>query len=102
MSEYMGPAVLQSAGSHRWWIYWSHIRAYFYNYSYAFGLLISKLMQARVRQDGAYIAQVKTFLSAGTSASPQEVLKSIGIDITAPLVWQEGIDQVKKNLQAVV
>ena len=102
MSEYMGPAVLQSAGSHRWWIYWSHIRAYFYNYSYAFGLLISKLMQARVRQDGAYIAQVKTFLSAGTSASPQEVLKNIGIDIAAPLVWQEGIDQVKKNLQAVV
>lgn len=101
MSEYMGPSVEQSAGSHRWWIYWSHIRSYFYNYSYAFGLLISKLMQSRVREDAAYIAQVKTFLSAGQSSSPASILQSIGIDITEASVWQEGINQVKKNLSSV-
>jgi oligoendopeptidase F len=99
MSAYMGSSVEQSPGSERWWIYWSHIRSYFYNYSYAFGLLISKIMQTRVRQDKAYISQVKKFLSVGTSTSPKEILSSIGIDVTNPSTWKEGIGYVSETLK---
>ena len=42
MSAYMGDFVEQSEGSENWWIYWGHIRSFFYVYSYASGLLISK------------------------------------------------------------
>ncbi len=39
MAAYMGNAVLQSEGSENWWVYWNHIRYFFYVYSYASGLL---------------------------------------------------------------
>ncbi len=101
MSAYMGSAVEQSAGSERWWIYWSHIRSYFYNYSYAFGLLISKIMQQRVREDKTYIKQVKRFLSVGTSQSPRSILSDIGIDVTDSATWNEGITQVRDILATI-
>lgn len=101
MSAYMGPAVKQSAGSQRWWIYWSHIRSYFYNYSYAFGLLISKIMQQRVRADKSYVNQVKKFLSVGTSQSPRSILADIGIDVTDSGTWNEGITQVRDTLATI-
>lgn len=101
MSAYMGTAVEQSPGSQRWWIYWSHIRSYFYNYSYAFGLLVSKIMQQRVRADRSYTKQVKRFLSVGTSQSPRSILGDIGIDVANPATWNEGITQVRNMLATI-
>jgi len=55
MRSYMGPAVEQSKGSENWWVYWGHLRTYFYNYQYASGLLISKAMQNAVKSEPSYI-----------------------------------------------
>lgn len=98
MSAYMGEFVNQDPGSENWWVYWGHIRNYFYNYSYASGLIISKALQAKVKADKSAIAQVKQFLTAGTSASPSNIFKDIGIDITQPSFWDEGMEQVRENL----
>ena len=98
MSGYMGPAVEQSPGSQNWWVYWGHIRRFFYVYSYASGLLISKSMQSAVKTDHAFIEKVKTFLSAGTSAAPRELFAVMDIDITDPAFWEQGIAEVKQLL----
>lgn len=98
MSSYMGPAVEQSEGSANWWVYWSHIRNYFYVYSYASGLLISKALQAKVKSEPAAIASVKEFLSAGVSDSAKGIFAKTGIDISRSDFWKEGLKEVEDLL----
>lgn len=98
MSAYMGDFVTQDEGSQNWWVYWGHIRNYFYNYSYASGLLISKALQAKVRTDKDAIDLVKQFLAAGSSASPAQTFMDIGIDISKPEFWTTGILEIQHSL----
>ncbi len=98
MSAYMGPFVKQSKGSENWWVYWGHFRYPFYVYTYASGLLISKYLQGRVKQDPSFVKQVKTFLSAGSSDSPKNLFKNLGIDITDKSFWEEGLKEIESLL----
>lgn len=98
MSSYMGNGVEQSKGSENWWIYWSHIRSFFYVYSYASGLLISKSLQRSVAKDISFIQSVKEFLSTGLSESPKSTFQKLGIDITQEKFWQNGIDEIEELL----
>ena len=93
MTSYMGEAVEMSSGSENWWVHWRHIRKYFYVYSYSSGILISKTIQAEVRKNPEFIQKVKDFLSAGTSASPQDIFERLGIDITKKEFWEKGIEE---------
>lgn len=99
MAGYMGNAVEQSPGSENWWIYWSHIRRFFYVYSYASGFLISKSLQSSVKKDPSFINQVKEFLSAGLSDSPKNIFKKLGIDISDRSFWEKGLDEVERLLE---
>ena len=98
MAAYMGGAVEQSEGSENWWVYWNHIRYFFYVYSYASGLLISKSLQNSVKRDPAFIVQVKEFLSAGLSDSPKNIFSRLGIDISDKRFWDKGLDEVENLL----
>ena len=98
MSNYMGDFVEQSPGSENWWVYWGHIRRFFYNYSYASGLLISKALQNEVKKDKKFTEKVKEFLSAGTSDSPKNIFMKMGIDITDKEFWNKGLDEVENLL----
>jgi oligoendopeptidase F len=98
MAAYMGNAVLQSEGSENWWVYWSHIRYFFYVYSYASGLLISKSLQNSVKRDPVFIHNVKEFLSAGLSDSPKNIFSRLGIDISDKRFWDKGLDEVESLL----
>lgn len=95
MESYMGPA---SEGCENWWVYWSHIRNFFYVYSYASGQLISKVLQSKVRKDKSFIKEVKTFLSAGISKSPKDIFSDMGIDITDKNFWEQGLDEIEQLL----
>ncbi|NCO67919.1 MAG: hypothetical protein COY75_09710 [Nitrospirae bacterium CG_4_10_14_0_8_um_filter_41_23] len=99
MSSYMGDSVEQSAGSKNWWVYWSHIRSFFYVYSYASGLLISKSLQNSVKDKPKFIEKVKEFLSAGLSDSPKNIFKKLGVDITDRSFWNKGLNEVETLLQ---
>ncbi|MCX6713399.1 MAG: M3 family oligoendopeptidase [Candidatus Vogelbacteria bacterium] len=98
MKAYMGPAVDQSAGSENWWVYWGHIRNFFYVYSYASGLLISKALQAKVKAEPRFIAQVRDFLAAGESASPKTVFAKLGLNISDPKFWATGLTEIAHSL----
>lgn len=99
MRAYMGSAISQSPGSENWWIGWGHIRSFFYNYSYASGLLISKYMQASCAKDPAFMEKVKEFLSAGTSDSPKNIFQKMGIDITDKKFWADGLEKIETLLK---
>ncbi len=98
MAAYMGGSVEQSEGSENWWVYWSHIRYFFYVYSYAGGLLISKSLQNSVKKDPTFIGKVKVFLSAGLSESPKNIFANLGVDITDRQFWNRGLDEVERLL----
>ncbi|HKN19427.1 MAG TPA: hypothetical protein VJW95_06485, partial [Dissulfurispiraceae bacterium] len=99
MAAYMGSFVEQSRGSENWWVYWSHIRYFFYVYSYASGLLISKSLQHSVKEDPSFVSRVKGFLAAGLSDSPQNIFKRLGVDITDSGFWNKGLDEVEGLLE---
>jgi oligoendopeptidase F len=86
--------VEQSKGSENWWVYWNHIRYFFYVYSYAGGLLISKSLQNAVKADPRFILKVKDFLSAGLSDSPRNIFLKIGIDIGDAAFWERGLAEI--------
>jgi oligoendopeptidase F len=99
MSAYMGDSVEQSKGSENWWVYWNHIRYFFYVYSYASGLLISKSLQNSVKKEPGFIQKVNEFLSAGLSDSPQNIFRNLGIDIADKTFWDKGLDEIEALLE---
>ncbi len=98
MQDYMGDFVEHPEESKNWWIYWSHIRTYFYVYSYASGLLISKALQNKFKQDKNFILKIKEILSAGTSKSPREIFEKVGLRLDSGL-WNDGLEKMEKTLK---
>ncbi|HUC86747.1 MAG TPA: M3 family oligoendopeptidase, partial [Candidatus Saccharimonadales bacterium] len=99
MAAYMGPAVTHEAGSENWWLYVGHFRVMFYVYSYASGELISKALQARVKQEPAFIKQVRDrFLAVGSARSVKDTFASMDIDITDKGFWENGLAEIDQLL----
>ena len=99
MQAYMGEYVSQDKGTEYGWVTWPHIRNFFYVYSYANGLLISKALQKMVREDPKNISKVKKMLSTGSSQSPEEMFKDIGIDITKKEFWETGLKEIEDTYE---
>ena len=72
---------------------------FFYNYSYASGLLISKSLQNSVKENPKFIEKVKEFLSAGLSDSPKNIFVKMDIDITDKTFWGKGLNEIDKLLE---
>ncbi|MEI7604135.1 MAG: M3 family oligoendopeptidase [bacterium] len=101
IKAYLGDSVSFPEGAENWWIYVGHFRYFFYVYSYATGLLISKSMQNNVKKDHAFIEKVKEFLIAGSSKSPKNIFSDMGIDITDEKFWNAGLDEIDNLLNEV-
>lgn len=98
MKNYLGDSFIEGKDMENGWIYWPHIREYFYVYSYASGLLISKAMQKKFKENPKFIKEIKTFLSSGTSKSPKEIFNEIGIDISKKEFWEKGLEEIQDLL----
>lgn len=98
MKAYLGDAVDEDEGMRNGWIYVGHFRRFFYVYSYASGLLISKALQNMVKSDKKNIVLVKRFMSSGSSMSPKELFSTLGIDISKKDIWENGIRSIKETL----
>jgi len=99
MKHYLGPVFKLSELDGYFFVTVSHFRRFFYVYSYAYGQLISRSMVERVKQDPTYIKQVKQFLTAGGSKSPERIFKDIGIDTTHPDFFREGLKGIEKDVE---
>ena len=98
-SSYMGNAVDVRLDDGLQYVGWSHIRSFFYVFSYAYGLLVSKSLFERWKADPSYIVQIETFLSAGGSMSPKDIFKKIGIDTSDPAFFEAGLKAIDADIK---
>lgn len=98
LKAYTGPAMEVTEDDGYFFVTWSHIRRFFYVYSYAYGQLISRALFEKYKQDKTFGKKVKQFLSAGKSMSPEDIFKSIGIDTSDPTFFETGLLSIKKDI----
>ena len=98
MAAYLGPAVELHENDGYFFANWSHIRNFFYVYSYAYGELISKALYEKYREDPSYIDAIDTFLSAGGSKKPEDIFKDIGIDTSKPAFFAAGMKSIERDV----
>src|SRR6266540_2325953 len=82
------------------WLYIPHFfHTPFYCYAYSFGnLLVLSLYQQFKREGESFVPKYIEILHAGGSQKPEELLKSIGMDITRDSFWQQGFDFIEKKV----
>lgn len=97
MKSYLGPLFDLEISDGYFFVNWSHIRNFFYVYSYAFGQLISDALYERYKQDKTKIKDVIQFLSAGGSDTPENIFKKIGINPNKKL-FETGLNRIKNNI----
>ncbi|MCD4811849.1 M3 family oligoendopeptidase [bacterium] len=94
MVSYLGDSVDVDDSMRYGWLHVSHFRRFFYVYTYASGLLISKYLQSKVREDIRFIEKFKDLLKAGSSKSPKDIFTDMGIDISKKEFWEKGIKNI--------
>jgi oligoendopeptidase F len=80
-----------------WWSYVPHfLQVPGYVYAYSFGELLVLALFARYRQEGADFApRYLDVLKAGGSDWPEKILAPMGVDLTDPTFWQEGLREIE-------
>lgn len=74
----------------------------FYNYSYAFGELLSLSLFEEYKSTGKkFLQKYERILTANNSNSIEDILKREGIDITQKSFWQKGLYSIKKNIESL-
>ena len=76
-----------------WWSYVSHfLHTPGYVYAYAFGNLLALSVYHRYLERGPeFVDDYLEFLAAGGSTRPDELVRSLGMDITDPGFWDAGL-----------
>jgi oligoendopeptidase F len=80
-----------------WWSYIPHfLHTPGYVYAYSFGELLVLALFARYRQEGdGFAPRYLDVLRAGGSDWPEKVLAPLGVDLTDPDFWQEGLGEIE-------
>jgi oligoendopeptidase F len=56
-------------------------------------------LYAQYRAQGeAFVPKYLEFLSAGGSATPQELLLPLGVDLSSPQVWDPGFEEMDRMI----
>jgi oligoendopeptidase F len=78
----------------------------FYNYPYVYAqLFVYALYQTYLEEGSRFVPRFKEILSAGSSVSPLEIGKIVGLDVSDPGFWNLGIKRYEhfvKELQDIV
>jgi oligoendopeptidase F len=86
-----GDAVTDELGSDA--LIWASLPHFvherFYTYAYTFALLLSAGLLARSRDPG-FSERYARFLGAGGSASPEELMAILEVDLHDPEIWNDG------------
>lgn len=98
MKAYLGPQFEMTPNDGFFFVTWSHIRRFFYVYSYAYGQLVSSALLRRYRENKGFWKSIEKFLSAGGKASPEEILMEIGVDVSTPEFWKEGLRAIEDDI----
>jgi oligoendopeptidase F len=96
----LGDAVDITDGYRIWWSYIPHfVGAPGYVYAYAFGYLFSLAIFRRYEKEGpAIVGPYLDLLRAGGSDTPEVLAKIVGLDLSDPGFWAEGLEAVDQLL----
>ena len=85
------------------WTYIPHIfHTPFYCYAYAFGnLLVLSLWEMYQEKGPLFAEKIIEMLAKGSSQSPIEITKAIGVDICSEEFWQKGFEVIEKMIKEV-
>ncbi len=94
--DVLGDSVEITDGYQIWWSYIPHfVRTPGYVYAYAFGFLFSLAIYQRYLKEGeALIDPYLNLLRAGGSDSPEALAKQVGLDVSDPHFWAEGLESL--------
>jgi oligoendopeptidase F len=84
-----------------WWSYVPHfIGSPGYVYAYSFGeLLVLALFNLYQKRGAEFVPQYVEVLAAGDSDYPDRILAKIGIDLSDPAFWNEGLEALRKLVE---
>lgn len=98
MQAYLGPVFNMDRDDGYFFVQWSHIRRFFYVYSYAYGMLVSKALLRKYKKDKSFWKKIEQFLASGGNDTPENIMKKIGIDISHPDFWKEGLKEIEEDI----
>ncbi|MDO8565237.1 MAG: M3 family oligoendopeptidase [bacterium] len=98
LKSYMGEVFDITEDDGYFFVYLSHMRRFFYVYSYAYGQIVSRALFEKWQADPSYSKKIEQFLRAGGSMSPKDIFKSIGIDTTDPKFFETGLKSIEKDI----
>ncbi len=80
-----------------WWSYIPHfLNSPGYVYAYAFGeLLVLALYNLYQERGAAFVPQYLEVLGAGDSDWPENILAKVGVDLSDPGFWKQGLDAIR-------
>jgi oligoendopeptidase F len=99
LKSYLGEAFEVTETDGYFFVNWSHIRNFFYVYSYAYGQIISRALFENLQKDKSYGEKIEKFLSAGGSMSPEDIFKSVGIDTSKKEFFEAGLKSIEKDIE---
>jgi oligoendopeptidase F len=99
MKAYLGPKFKMKDIDGYFFVNWSHIRRFFYVYSYSYGQIISKALYKKFKENPDFMREIEKFLSAGGSKSPEDIFKDIGIDVSKPEFFEQGLKSVEEDIK---
>jgi len=97
LEEMFGDSVVYSEIYNWEWASIPHLlNVPFYVYAYNFAnLLVIALYQQYLDEGDVFVPKFKTFLGSGSSASPSELTKKMGIDINNPDFWRQSMKYIE-------
>lgn len=100
MKAYLGPTFKLTGLDGYFFVNWSHIRNFFYVYTYSYGQLISKVLHQKYAEDANYISKIDEFLSMGQSKRPEKIFGDIGIATNTKL-FKGGLMSIEKDIDVL-
>ena len=100
--ELLGDSVEVTEGYLSWWSYVPHfVNAPGYVYAYAYGELLALAVYRRYEEEGPdFVSAYLELLSTGGSRPPEELASIVGLDLTDPAFWDDGLALVEAQLEA--
>lgn len=99
--EIYGDSVTLTEEYNLWWSYIPHfLHTPGYVYAYAFGeLLVLALYEEYTRSKNGFSDKYVGMLKAGGSDWPEHIVGKLGLDITQPDFWENGLTAIEKMVE---
>ncbi len=101
-TDLLGDSVEVTEGYRSWWSYVPHfVNVPGYVYAYAYGQLLALSVYRRYLEEGeSFVPRYLEMLATGGSMGPEDLGRIVGVDLTDPSFWDDGLDLVEQQREA--